>query len=367
MRLVFTVLLFFLFAVNIWAEKPAVVKTNKVKKSLKNASQPVIADETAEKPAVVKTNKVQKPLKNAGQPVIADETEDSLLVTVNGKPITLYDVVMMTARQEMISIYTAEDKVLKEHVQSIRQKTVELLIERQLVLSDFEMDPFPVEEQYIQDELGRLGKLLDAFGREDLEVALRDRKQSMNSLYKRAKDNVIFQMMLSKYYFNSVNVTPREVYQYYQDHKKEYIFPAEFRIEVLFIKGDDKDAREKVKKIAEDLKSENREIFYSLVRIYSDGPKKDSGGDLGWIKKSEIRKEFADAVMDLHAGAICKPFKLDNGTYFIRLADEKIGGSKKYADVSREISDKLTSLRRKDIYNRKVAELKRKAVIRYFF
>ncbi len=64
--------------------------------------------------------------------------------------------------------------------------------------------------------------------------------------------------------------------------------------------------------------------FTDLARQYSEDPSAQSGGDLGLIRKSQLAKEFSEALSAMKAGEVSAPFWTSRGLHIIKL-NEKSG------------------------------------------
>ena len=65
------------------------------------------------------------------------------------------------------------------------------------------------------------------------------------------------------------------------------------------------------------------EDFSQLAVRYSNGGKALQGGDLGWMKESEVPTFFADAIENLKVGQISDIIQSASGFHLIKLADKK--------------------------------------------
>lgn len=120
---------------------------------------------------------------------------------------------------------------------------------------------------------------------------------------------------------------------------------AFYRLRQIFI-SDGPEAEEKVRNIMEEL--ETSVDFSEIVHSYSEDPAAPSGGDLGFVRKSKMSKEFASAVEGLSPGQVSKPFKSAKGIHIIMV--EQIRDIKEVLTEERFMeayADWLKSLREK--------------------
>ena len=92
-----------------------------------------------------------------------------------------------------------------------------------------------------------------------------------------------------------------------------------YQVSLIFLKtGDDrKKVEEQAASIFEKLKAGGD--FSEIARQYSEDSNAKNGGDLGFIKKSEISKELLAVLSTMKAGDISQPFWSNNGMNILKL------------------------------------------------
>ena len=96
---------------------------------------------------------------------------------------------------------------------------------------------------------------------------------------------------------------------YYDAHRSDYDVPAEVKwqeLEVSFTKhGGKKQAWDVFNQAVQELQSQHGENFNEVVKKYTDGPKPDNGGQMGWTHKGSLaNKEIERALFELPVGQI---------------------------------------------------------------
>jgi foldase protein PrsA len=78
----------------------------------------------------------------------------------------------------------------------------------------------------------------------------------------------------------------------------------------------DADAKAKIEKIAAEIKA--GKSFQDAAKEYSEDPgSKDTGGELGWFRKTDMVQQFSDAAFAMKAGQISEPVKTNFGYHLI--------------------------------------------------
>ena len=90
--------------------------------------------------------------------------------------------------------------------------------------------------------------------------------------------------------------------------------------EIIFTINDKKELKLKYQEIE---KSINQIGFEETARIYSLSDSKKSGGNLGWIYKSQLSKEIKDEINKIKIGDFTKPIISSGGFLILKLNDMK--------------------------------------------
>ena len=90
--------------------------------------------------------------------------------------------------------------------------------------------------------------------------------------------------------------------------------------EIIFTINDKRELKLKYEEIE---KSINEIGFEETARIYSLSDSKKSGGNLGWIYKTQLSKEIKDEINEIDIGDFTKPIVTSGGFLILKLNDMK--------------------------------------------
>lgn len=308
----------------------------------------------------------------AAQDLGRETRVDSVLASVNGEPITLLDVMLESGRGEMRLASLFSGARLYSETAKLRRQVVEEIIVRKLVYARYTAKPFPIDDQYIENMLDHLAQSIGGGSRSELLKKADDLGITLNELKQKVKEKIAVDILLREACSRPVFVTPKEVYDYYCRHGKEWTTPARYALELLRIartggRSSGTDPKELCRQLAGQVKAANHEQFTKLVKIHSDAPNADRGGATGPIDADKLRPEFAPAVLKMTPGEIAGPLETPEGFYFIRLdrilPEEKIP----YEKAAGKIRNRLELRRKEDLRRAYGDKLKKQALIRYYF
>ncbi len=144
-----------------------------------------------------------------------------------------------------------------------------------------------------------------------------------------------------------MTVPEKQIEDYYAAHKQEFTSPEEVEVRHILIRPktqDDAGWQDALKRVREVYAKAiaPKADFAALARQYSEDPgSKSSGGDLGWVPRGRMVKEFEDAAFAMQPGEVSGPVKSQFGYHILKLEGRRPGGVKPLAEVHDEIKAKL--------------------------
>ncbi|HXB57974.1 MAG TPA: peptidyl-prolyl cis-trans isomerase, partial [Candidatus Acidoferrales bacterium] len=161
-----------------------------------------------------------------------------------------------------------------------------------------------------------------------------------------------------------VIISPYRIENYYMLHQDDFKVGDQVKVRMIVLSkasADDKGARRMADEIADEL--QKGASFEQLASVYSQDTHQQ-GTD--WIERSALRPELADAVGTLKPGQTSGVIETADNCYILRLEDKRPSHVKPLNDVRGSIETTLRTQQQKDIQQRWIESLKKKAFIRFF-
>ena len=213
-----------------------------------------------------------------------------------------------------------------EQVSSIRREVLESMIRRELLYQAARKSGIKPDESAINKDINSLKQQFSSETEYKNELS----KRGINEEVLRAHiiRNSSVQKYIDKEFAKKVSVTDNEDLDYYEKNLNLFKQPLQFQVSQIFVqsdpKGDDsrkKELRGKAEKILKKLKDD--QDFADLAREYSDGPTKNKGGDLGYLRMGQIDKRFESKIFALKKGEITDVIETDYGFHIFKVTDIK--------------------------------------------
>lgn len=183
-------------------------------------------------------------------------------------------------------------------------------------------------------------------------------------------DEVINTLLAQEYVMRNVvgkiNVTDKDVSEYYASHKSEFENPEMVRARHILIKvaHDAKPEQwQEAEKKALDTKKriDGGEDFAATAKSVSEDPgSKEKGGDLGFFPRGQMVPEFEQAAFSLNSGAISEPVKSKFGYHIIKVEEKRESTLRPLEEVSASIKNSLTEKKQEEGITQLLNDLRKK-------
>jgi len=143
-----------------------------------------------------------------------------------------------------------------------------------------------------------------------------------------------------------ITIDPNKIEEYYQNNRDTFQQPAQRHARHILLKTGPNDSEKQLedqKKKAEEVRqlALNGGDFSALAKEYSEGPSKDSGGDLGFFSQGQMVPAFDDAVFAMQPGDISDVVKTRFGYHIIKLEEIRPAKTRPLDEVRGEITTLL--------------------------
>lgn len=302
-----------------------------------------------------------------------------IAATVNGRPITSSEVRARLAPyfRELMMLYPRQGPRFNSELVAAKKSVLNDLIERELVLSDFETKGFVIKEDQVEDEINR--RILMQFKG--------DRSQFLNSLrqsgmnYTEYRDSVKKEITVSAMrgmrYERGIPPTPDEIEAEYKATSAEYrdIMKDKISYSKIFIPAMDPEdplvTPDDQYKLATKLRSDiekGRISFSAAARKYSRDAHAEDGGVWPAMRRDDLAVEFANVVFAAEPGQLVGPLLDPAGFTIVKIRSKKLAAAPELAspEVKQKVDDAVRRKKSERRYRQWVDRLRDKAVIRTF-
>ena len=258
------------------------------------------------------------------------EDAKTVVVTVNGEPITAGDVEFFGFSRGL----SAEEQTLQ------RERLTERLIERQLVRGFLASKNQAADADTLNTQIHELEELVRRRGEQPAALF---KKLGLTS--DRIKSEIGLSIAWKAYIVKTT--TPEEIRRIFTEHRAEYD-GTRVKIRQVFRKAMSDDARKEGEALLTKARKEveaKSMTFEGAVNAYSQAPSAQNAGDLGWVsRRGQMPDALTEAAWKLAPGEIAGPLISAYGVHLIQATD-RVPGQLSVEDARPQILERISAQR----------------------
>lgn len=295
---------------------------------------------------------------------------NGIVAIAEDKVITVDDV-----RREVsplipeIQRQSRSEKEFNEKVEALQEDVVQSLIDRVLIVKDFYKDEKRrVPASYVDNAVAET--IITQFDgdRSKFLAYLRSRGISQKDYRREQEEDMIYGYMKSQQAKSSSTVSPVKIEAFYNENKDRFYQEDSVHLRLIQLARGEGETDETLKAKADTILTQLKAgtEFGNLARQYSNDSRKGKGGDWGWQRRSDLRKEFTDAIFALEKGQYSEALIMPEGAFIFYAEDRKHAGVLPLDEVRPDIERTLIQQGSRQATERWLEKLRRNAYVKHF-
>lgn len=274
------------------------------------------------------------------------DVANGIVAIVENKPITVDDV--RREIQPLIPQLQREARNEQEYYQkleTLKEDTIQNLIDRELIVKEFykkkegEDEVRHIPASYVDNSIAE--RMIEQFDgdRSKFLAYLRSRGITMRDFRREVEEDIIFGYMRSQQKKSQSIVSPVKIEQYYNENKDRFNQDDAVQMRMVQFTRAEGETDAQLLAKAQDLLSRLRagEKFEELAKQLSQDSRRTRGGDWGWQKRTDLKKEFSDPLFALKKGEATNAVILPEGCFVLYAEDRKYAGIQSLDEVRPQI------------------------------
>lgn len=299
---------------------------------------------------------------------------DGIKAVVHDAVITHYEVEALSAPalEQLRRQHRGDPEAYQQRAIRLLDENLEQLIERQLILRDFEASGYSLPEVYfenaIEEEIQRAG------GRSKLLQTLRAQGMTFEKFRRQIREQIILRALRGKHVTRELIISPHKIESYYQAHQDRFRVEDQVKLRMIVLNktGGESPAgngnAQAVRRMAEEIRRKILEgaAFSEMASIYSQGAQRQQGGDWGWVERKVLREELREAAFNLPPGRVSEVIETPEACYLMLVEDRRPAHVRPLTEVQDEIERALLAEEHARLQKQYVDRLRKKTFVRYF-
>lgn len=296
---------------------------------------------------------------------ISQKVIEEIVAIVNDDIITLseFKAAYETNYQFLRAQFQGEE--FSRQLEQMKKNLMDQLITGILLLQEAEkLENINIDEQ-MRLYIDNVKKEHNINSDEDLKKILRQQGTSYEEFTRMLRENMMKEAVIFSEVQRNIIIDEAEIVNYHKLHPEEFTDPPEFKLKAITLtSGSGNDEGIEAKKQEINRKIAAGEDFGALASEYSEGPEKESGGDLGNFKKGDLAKQLEEPVENLNPGEVTPWIQFRSGWYLLKLVEKKEARLKPFEEARDDIEKRLLAEKTQVKFEEFMKELREKSYVK---
>jgi len=276
---------------------------------------------------------------------MAFKPPENSLARVNGKDITIEEM-YLKAGLYGLEVKTAEDA----------KRVVNGIINDRLVLKQAAKQKVKIGKADLKKEIA---EFVPGYSDEEIREIMKKSGISYDAWHADISDRALIRRVTDKVMQERIKITPEELKDYFWTNLLEFKTADRVKARQIVV-TDLKKAYELLRR------ANNGEDFASLARKYSTGSEAESGGDLGWFRKSDMPAFIANEAFRLKEGQVSRIMQSPYGYHILKCDEIQKAKVPKYDEVKDQVYEACYEEKKQEIYEFWIKGLRQEAGVEIF-
>lgn len=296
--------------------------------------------------------------------IAGQEVVDAIVAIVNDDIITLSDYrAEHDMMYELLRSQLQGEEFTKQY-EARKEGLLDSMITERLLLQEAQKKDINVDEQ-LRMFIDSIKTQYSIGSDDELRRALAQQGMDFEAWKSQQERVLLQQTVVYSEVGRTIAVDETDVINYYNLHPEEFTDPEEYKLRGIILLSEENSEEEIQRKKTEiDEKLAAGEDLSVLAGEYSDGPQRESQGDMGTFQKGQLAENLQQAVENLDEGSLTHWIQMPNGWYLIKLEEKKESRLRLFEEVKKEIEDKLFNQEQQAKVEEYIKDLKSRSYIK---
>jgi peptidyl-prolyl cis-trans isomerase SurA len=254
-------------------------------------------------------------------------------------------------------------------IEALQDSVIQDLIDRVLIIKEFKKDEKKhIPEAIVDAEIARMQSDQFDNDRSKFLAYLRSRGTTLREFRREQEDEIIYRYMQGQQRKSQSVVSPVKIELFYNENKDRFYREDEVHLRLIQLTRTEGETDAQLAAMGADIlaKLKAGTSFEDLAKEYSKDARKSKGGDWGWLKRSDFKKEFSDPAFALKKGEASRPVLLPEGCFLLFAEDRKFAGIQPIDEVRDQIERILVTQMSRSGQERWLERLRRNGYVKHY-
>lgn len=230
----------------------------------------------------------------------------------------------------------------------LKKMLLDRIIEDRLIIQEAKRLKIAPDEKMVQARIEEIQAR--AGGQAEFEAALRAEGITLKELREKLANQLLVYLVIEREVKTRVNVSPKEVTDYFQKYRDEFAIPETREVDSIFIKD-----QATLQRALEELGQ--GKPFLDVAKATSEK------SNIGEVRRGQLKKDLEDFLFGLNIGQCSRPFATDDGFYIFLAKADRPPSVKTLNEVKDAITAEIEKAQTEKLLKEWLLTLKQKAYI----
>jgi peptidyl-prolyl cis-trans isomerase SurA len=253
-------------------------------------------------------------------------------------------------------------------LEALQSDIIQNLIDRVLIVKEFRKDEKKkIPPQYVDNEIADTQNNQFEGDRSKFLAYLRAKGKTQREYRKEVEEDIIYSYMRQQLRKSTSLISPVKIETYYNENKDKFYQDDAVDLRLIQLNRE-KLTEEQFKARTDDViaRLNAGEKFEDVAKDVSADARKARGGDWGWQKRGDLRKEFVDQLFTLEKGRFTQPIIVGDSAYVLYVNERKFAGIEPVDAVRDQIEKILVSQMAREAQEKWLERLRRNGYVKYY-
>ena len=222
-----------------------------------------------------------------------------------------------------------DEEDFNKRLEGMQDSIIQELIDRVLIITEFRKDEKKqIPPGFIDSRIADIQSQQFDNDRSKFLAYLRSRGTTLRQYRTEVEDDIIYTYMRQQQRKSQSIVSPVRIETYYEENKERFQQEDSVHLRLIQLNraSDESEAQLLTRAMEVIGRFKRGESFPDLAKEYSEDSRRSKGGDWGWQKRSDLKKEFSSPLFNLDKGEITDPVLTPEGCFLLYAEDRKYAG-----------------------------------------
>ncbi|MBA3848411.1 MAG: peptidylprolyl isomerase [Opitutus sp.] len=314
------------------------------------------------------------PVPEDAEKAVADKLNlqfaNGIAAVVEEKVITVDDI-----RREIAPLLpqvqreSRNEREFNEKINALQENIVQELVDRVLIVKEFYKDEKKkVPASFVDNQIAEIIATQFDGDRSKFLAYLRGRGISQKDYRKEVEEDMIYGYMRQQQRKSATTVSPVKIQIFYDENRERFYQEDAVKLRLIQLTRQEGESDDAVRARAAAVEAQIKAgaSFVDIARLYSQDSRRTKGGDWGWQRKSDLRKEFAEVLFTLEKGQTADPIIMPEGAFILHVEDRKFAGILPIDEVREQIEKMLIQQYARQAQERWLEKLRRNGYVKHY-